>query len=73
MSKYIARQMIGNYSTIIGQFDDWNEAEDFIQAQARMDAMEECDMEECDIEECDIEECDMEMENALSYYSIEER
>lgn len=68
MKKYAVMEMIGNFSHTVAEFDSRDEAAEYVMNEALSTAKEQFD---CLVEEIPPFELEEELENALSYYSIE--
>ena len=69
MKIYAVMEMVGNFSHTLEEFDNRDEASEFVVNRA-MDDAKECFEDGTHFEEVQ-EEFEEELENALSYYSID--
>lgn len=67
---FITYEMMGNYPCIIGEFKELEEAQEFIRIQALYNLE---DVLQDDIELLSDEDFEAELQNQLSYFSIEEK
>lgn len=66
---YAVMESVGNFAHTLAEFDTRDEASEFIMTRALQEAKEEFT---CLVEEIPELELEIELENKLSYYSIEE-
>lgn len=68
---YIVNELVGNFSHTVAEFNNIDEASEFVMDKARINALEAFEVgftPENSMEELEYEEA---LENALSYYTIE--